>query len=103
MYKLCFFPRNYIFSPKKDFQSIGKVSLSFYHSLNHAYLHYICIFLHTPKHIRIKRQPKQNNSCSILSNDKAAILFPTNAETIEAAAPYDNLHLQTKLEPLIWE
>lgn len=24
--------------------------------------------------------------------------LPTNAETHEAAAPYDNLHLQTKLE-----
>lgn len=32
-------------------------------------------------------------------NDKAAISVPTNAETPEAAAPYDNLHLQTKLEP----
>lgn len=29
---------------------------------------------------------------------KAAISFSTNAETPEAAAPYDNLHLQSKLE-----
>lgn len=32
------------------------------------------------------------------SNDKAAISFPRNAETSEAAAPYDNLYLQTKLD-----
>lgn len=33
--------------------------------------------------------------------DKAAIPFPTNAETPEAAAPYNNLHLQTKLEHVL--
>lgn len=43
---------------------------------------------------------KKKNLVYHQSNDKAAISFQTNAETPEAAARYDNLHFQAKLERL---
>lgn len=62
-----------------------------YHALH------LCV---TAKHIRIKRQLSlKKTAVPFLSDDKAAISFPSHAEAPEAAAPYDNLHLQTKLEP----